>query len=208
MYIILSLLSEAIKLQYILIGNSFEVLQLHPLLSVFFSLMLGTMCMRRLLCTMLSSSPVLPACHPSNQCLTDTSLFFSSLLCYCLPLFSGMFCLVGFLQGGIEDTEMFYILQMTCDHNCTAEGSCCDLLIGCADLRDHPTLSVSGACWLWLNCIVQLDWCCATLFLLNLWPDLESHEAQENLLSLPCVNYSSILYTVVCLILESHTYTT
>ncbi|XP_028998199.1 protocadherin Fat 1a isoform X2 [Betta splendens] len=26
------------------------------------------------------------------------------------------------ITGGIEDTEMFYILQMTCDHNCTAEG--------------------------------------------------------------------------------------
>lgn len=113
-----------------------------------------------------------------------------SALCRCLPLFSGMFCLVGFLQGGIEDTEMFYILQMTCDHNCTAEGSCCD------ELRDHPALSVGAACWLWLNCIVLLDWCCATLFLLNLWPDLESHEGQENLLHVPCVNYSSILTTL------------
>ncbi|XP_069023029.1 protocadherin Fat 1a isoform X2 [Embiotoca jacksoni] len=26
------------------------------------------------------------------------------------------------ITGGIEDTEMFYILQMACDHNCTAEG--------------------------------------------------------------------------------------
>lgn len=65
-----------------------------------------------------------------------------------------MFCLVGFLQDGIEDTEMFYILQMACDHNCTAEGSCWDLLIGIAVLRDHPSLSVGAACWLSLNRIV------------------------------------------------------
>ncbi|XP_051939688.1 protocadherin Fat 1a isoform X2 [Hippocampus zosterae] len=26
------------------------------------------------------------------------------------------------ITGGMEDTEMFYILQMACDHNCTAEG--------------------------------------------------------------------------------------
>ncbi|XP_061626492.1 protocadherin Fat 1a isoform X2 [Phyllopteryx taeniolatus] len=26
------------------------------------------------------------------------------------------------ITGGIEDTEMFYVLQMACDHNCTAEG--------------------------------------------------------------------------------------
>ncbi|XP_077575888.1 protocadherin Fat 1a [Stigmatopora nigra] len=26
------------------------------------------------------------------------------------------------VSGGIEDTEMFYVLQMACDHNCTAEG--------------------------------------------------------------------------------------
>lgn len=62
--------------------------------------------------------------------------------------------MVGFLQDGIEDTEMFYILQMACDYNCTAEGSCWDLLIACAVLRDHPTLCVDAACWLWLNCIM------------------------------------------------------
>lgn len=115
---------------------------------------------------MLASS-FLPACPPFNQCLTDTSLFFSSLfLCsaYCFPLFSGMFCLVGFLQDGIEDTEMFYILQMACDHNCTAEGSCWDFLIGCAVLRDHPTL-----CWCCLLAVVQL--CCAAgLMLCHIFP--------------------------------------
>lgn len=109
----------------------------------------------QLLLEMLASSPFLPACLPSNQCLTDTSLFFSlSVLFYCFPLFSGMFCLVGFLQGGIEDTEMFYILQMACDHNCTAEGSCWNLLIGHAVLRDHPTLSVGAARRLSLTCVL------------------------------------------------------
>lgn len=119
--------------------------------------------MRRLELTPLRKClPLLPSYPPSNQCLTDTSLFllFSLFLCYCFPLFSGMFCwLVGFLQDGIEDTEMFYILQMACDHNCTAEGSCWDLLIGCAVLRDHPTLSVGAACcWLCLNCVEVCRW--------------------------------------------------
>lgn len=64
-----------------------------------------------------------------------------------------MFSLVGFLQDGSEDSDMFYILQMACDYNCTAEGSCWDLLIGWAVLGDHVTLSVSGApCWLWMGC--------------------------------------------------------
>lgn len=67
-----------------------------------------------------------------------------------------MLCLVGFLQGGIEDTEVFYILQMACDYNCTAEGSCWDLLIGSSVLRDHPTLCVGAACWLRLVCVVPL----------------------------------------------------
>lgn len=56
-----------------------------------------------------------------------------------------MFCLVGLLQGGIEDAEVFYILQMACDYNCTAEGSCWDLLIGSSVLRDHPTLCLLTA---------------------------------------------------------------
>lgn len=99
------------------------------------------------------SSPFPSACFPSNHCLTDASPFSLLLfvLFHCFPSFYGMFCLVGFLQDGSEDSEMFYILQMTCDHNCTAEGSCWDLLIGCAVLWDHLMLSVSGAdCWLWL----------------------------------------------------------
>lgn len=99
----------------------------------------------------------LPACLPSNQCLTDTSLPFCALS----PLSSFPLecsCLVGFLQDGIEDSEMFYILQMACDHNCTAEGSCWDLLIGCTVLRDHPPpLCVGAACWLWLTCVVPQD---------------------------------------------------
>lgn len=101
------------------------------------------------------SSPSPSARFPSNQCLTDTSPFSLLLfvLFHCFPSFSGMFCLVGLLQDGSEDSEMFYILQMACDHNCTAEGICWDLLIGCAVLRDHVTLSVSGAtCRLWLAC--------------------------------------------------------
>lgn len=102
---------------------------------------------------------LVPARPPSNQCLTDTSLFFSLLpfLCsaFAFPLFlwNVLFGWI-FLQDGIEDTEMFYILQMACDHNCTAEGSCRDLITGCAVLRHHPTLCFGGACWLWLNCVV------------------------------------------------------
>ncbi len=89
-------------------------------------------------------------------------LFSFSVLCYCFPLFSGMFCLVGFLQDGIEDTEMFYILQMACDHNCTAEGSCWDFPIGCAVLRDHPTLCVGAACgWIvlchWIDVVPRFS---------------------------------------------------
>lgn len=62
---------------------------------------------------------------------------------------------------------MFYLLQMACDSNCTAEGSCWDLLIGCSVLRDPPhpphtptptppTLCVGAACWLRLVCVVPL----------------------------------------------------
>lgn len=68
---------------------------------------------------------------------------------------------------------MFYILQMACDHNCTAEGSCWDLLIGIAVLRDHPALSVGAACWLLLNRVVRH---CS----LNLRPDLESQKGQKH----------------------------
>lgn len=70
-----------------------------------------------------------------------------------------MFYLVGFLQDGIEDTEMFYILQMTCDHNCTAEGSCWDLLTVVVVKR---SLCVGAACWLWFVCFVSLDGCRVT----------------------------------------------
>lgn len=71
-----------------------------------------------------------------------------------------MFYLVGFLQDGIEDTEMFYILQMTCDHNCTAEGSCWDLLTVVVVVK--RSLCVGAACWLWFVCFVSLDGCRVT----------------------------------------------
>lgn len=124
-----------------------------------FKPIVGSVCMRRFRkdCAR-KCSPLLPSSQPVfpliNVWLTH---LFSSLLSLCsftaFPFFSGMFCLVGCLQDGIEDTEMFYILQMACDHNCTAEGICWDLLIACAVLRDH------------LHCLLVLPAGCGWLVL-------------------------------------------
>lgn len=119
------------------------------------------------------SPPFLQSCPPSNQCLTDTSLVFSpffSLSLFALPtaflilwnvLFGWIFFFF-FLQDGIEDSQMFYILQMACDHNCTAEGSCWDLLIGstvCYEIKPHCACVVLPVTVVGWFCLVYL-WCC------------------------------------------------
>lgn len=108
---------------------------------------------------LLPSSLFSSSLFSSNRRLTDKSLFLVFRSFTAFPLFSGMHCLVGLLQDGVEDSEMFSILQMACDHNCTAEGSCCHVLKDCLQRLWHC------CCCL----LVVADLCCAVFDFVRLF---------------------------------------